>query len=89
MAHHKSAIKRIRTNQKANQRNRQYRSLMKTSIRRVMENSDPVRLQDDLKHACAVLDRLTGKGMLHRNTAARRKSYLHRFVARRLSAPTS
>jgi small subunit ribosomal protein S20 len=87
MAHHKSAIKRIKTNLVANQRNRQFRSLLRTSIRRVMENSDPARLQADLRSACAVLDRLTSKGLLHRNTAARRKSLLQRVVAKQISTP--
>ncbi|HHE46603.1 MAG TPA: 30S ribosomal protein S20 [Bacteroidetes bacterium] len=87
MAHHKSAIKRIKTNRKSNLRNRHYRTLMRTSLRRVRESSSPETLQGNLRSACAVLDRLVGKGIIHRNNAARRKSKLHRMVASRLNEP--
>ncbi len=85
MAHHKSTIKRIKTNSKANLRNRQYRSLMRLSMRRVREGSSPETIQKDLRSACAVLDRLAVKGIIHRNTAARRKSRLHRVIASRIT----
>ena len=88
MAHHKSAIKRIRTNNKANLRNRHYRSLLRTSIRRVLENRDNEKIQNDLRAACAILDRLSSKGIMHRNTAGRRKSQLHKFVSKRLAGST-
>jgi len=82
MAHHKSAIKRIRTNLKANVRNRHYRSMMRTALRRVREGKDTETRQNDLRYTCALLDRLAVKGIIHRNTAARRKSRLHRLIAR-------
>ena len=85
MAHHKSAIKRIRTNNKANLRNRHYRSLLKTSIRRVLENQDDAKIRDDLRLACATLDRLAGKRIINRNTAGRKKSQLHKIVSKRLA----
>ena len=82
IAHHNSAIKRIGTNLKANERNRHYRTMMRSAIRRVREGKNPETLQDDLRNACAILDRLAGKGIIPRNTAARRKSNLHRIAAR-------
>ncbi len=82
MAHHKSAIKRIKTSMKSNLRNRQFRSLMRSSMRRVNEAETPETRREMLRTACSVLDRLVSKGIVHRNTAARRKSKLHRFVVK-------
>ena len=82
MAHHKSAIKRIRTSAKRNIRNRHYRSSMRGSIRRVVEAETPETRRELLRSACSILDRLVSKGIIRRNTAARRKSRLHSFVAR-------
>ena len=82
MAHHKSAIKRIRTSRKANERNRHYRSLMRSTIKKVREAADTESRSAALHRACSVLDQLVAKGVIHRNTAARRKSRLHGFAKR-------
>ncbi|MDP8229229.1 MAG: 30S ribosomal protein S20 [Candidatus Electryoneaceae bacterium] len=81
MAHHKSTRKRIKTNRKANIRNRQFRASMRTALRRVRESESNDDRLTNLHQACAILDRLATKKIIHRNTAARRKSRLHRFVA--------
>ncbi|MFH0764833.1 MAG: 30S ribosomal protein S20 [Calditrichota bacterium] len=82
MAHYKSAIKRIRTSDKARLRNRQYRSLLRLSLRRVREAENPEQQRESLRKACSVLDRLVGKGIIHRNLAARRKSRLSMMIAK-------
>ncbi len=82
MAHHKSTIKRIKTSAEANLRNRHYRSTMRSAIRQVNESSDPEDRLIKLRRANAILDRMSAKGIIHRNTAARRKSRLTKFVTR-------
>ena len=82
MAHHLSAKKRIRTNAKANLRNRSYRSLMRSTLRKVGEPASVEARQEHLRLAVSVLDKLATKGIIHRNTAARRKSKLFRQIAR-------
>ncbi|MDP8240231.1 MAG: 30S ribosomal protein S20 [Candidatus Hatepunaea meridiana] len=82
MAHHKSTIKRIKTSRKANLRNRHYRSLMRNAMRKVREGKNTESLNENLRTACSILDRLVSKGIVHRNTAARRKSNMHRMVTR-------
>jgi small subunit ribosomal protein S20 len=57
--------------------------MMKTAIRKVQE-AQSGDTGSHLRTACSVIDRLVSKGILHRNTAARRKSMLHRFVARKI-----
>ncbi len=82
MAHHKSALKRIRTSQKNREYNRYYRSRMRTAIRRVREATEADDRKKHLQSACAILDRLVSKGIVHKNTAARRKSKLHKYIQR-------
>ena len=85
MAHHKSTKKRIKTNTKANIRNRQYRTRMRTMIRRVREDGESDNTNQTYLSTCALLDRLARKGVIHRNTAARRKSRLHKLMVNRQS----
>jgi len=86
MAHHLSAKKRIRTSKKANLRNRQYRSLLRTVLRKVREGETPEARMQNLRTAVSTLDRLVGKGILHRNNAARKKAHLTQFVAKAATA---
>ncbi len=78
MAHHKSTMKRIKTNLKANIRNRHYRSLMRTAVRRIGETEETGVRAERLHSACAIIDRLASKGIIHRIAASRSKSRLHR-----------
>ena len=81
MAHIKSAKKRIKLSQQAALRNRAVRSKTKTSIRRfyeAMEAKEPEQAAARLKAAISTVDRAAGKGVIHRNAAARRKSRLMR-----------
>ncbi len=75
MANIKSQIKRNRQNDKANERNRAVRSELKTRTKRV---DDAISAGDDVtelyKEAVSRIDQAAAKGVLHKNTAARRKA---------------
>lgn len=86
MAHHKSAIKRIRTSRKANLRNRHYRSTLRTAIRQLRESGEAQQREEAYRRVVSLLDRLSGKGIIHPNQAARRKSRLWRWMQQRNSA---
>lgn len=77
MAHHKSALKRIRTSEKRRLRNRGYRKMMRKSLRAAREAEGDQVMPEVLK-ACQVLDKLVSKGIIHKKTAARRKSRLYK-----------
>ncbi len=84
MANIKSQIKRNKTNQKANDRNRAVKSELKTSIRQAREaitagNKDTA--QAAVKSASRKLDKAVSKGVLHQNQAANRKSALAKKAA--------
>ncbi|HDZ12668.1 MAG TPA: 30S ribosomal protein S20, partial [Bacteroidetes bacterium] len=76
----KSAIKRIRTNEKARLRNKHYRSLMKTAIKKVRLAETKEIASANLNNAISILDRLAVKGIIHKNNAANKKSKLTQLV---------
>lgn len=80
MANTKSAMKRIRQNERRRLRNRivrtRVRSLAKAA--RVMEGPSASAA---ILAAIRALDKAMSKGVLHRNTAARKKSALARRLA--------
>ena len=85
MANIKSQIKRIKTNEKARQRNKSVRSALKTAIRRfrtAVDAGDKDTALAELKTASRDLDKAVSKGVIHSNQAANRKS----AMAQRVSA---
>ena len=77
MANIKSQIKRIKTNEKARQRNKAAKSSLKTSIRRFREAAEAgdATKATELAHAAnRALDKAASKGVIHKNQAANRKS---------------
>lgn len=79
MAHHKSAIKRIKQNAKRNARNRHVTSTLKTYIKRVreaVEAKDKEAATAALKAAIPVIDASASKGVIHASNASRNVSRL-------------
>ena len=61
MAHHKSAIKRIKTNEIARGRNRQYRSRMRTMVKKVVNAGERETAEPLLKETLSLLDKLVNR----------------------------
>lgn len=83
MANIKSQIKRIRTNNKAHERNKAVKSALRTSQRRVREAlaaGDADRARELAQQASRRLDKAVSKGIIHRNQAANKKSALTKAV---------
>ncbi len=77
MANIKSQIKRIKTNEKARQRNKAVKSQLKTFVRRFREAADAGEAETATAAARAAgraLDKAAAKGVIHQNQAANRKS---------------
>ncbi len=76
MATHKSAEKRARSSARKNQRNSQYISTVRTTVKKlrlaIAQNQDTDSLQNLFKAAQSMLSKAASKGLLHRNNAARR-----------------
>lgn len=83
MAHHKSAIKRIKQSAKKTARNRHVSSTLKTYIKRVREAvvaKDKDAAVAALKVAIPAIDTTATKGVIHRSTASRNVSRLTKLV---------
>lgn len=81
MANTKSAIKRMRTSEKRRLRNRSIISSVRTAIKkfeRGLGQGEREQSEALLRYALRKLDKAVTKGVLHRNTAARKKSRLQR-----------
>ena len=84
MANTKSAIKRIRQNQKRRLRNRYYRGQARTYVkqaRQAITAEDLESAREKTFQAVSALDKAAEKGVLHKNNASRRKSRLMKQLA--------
>ena len=84
MANIKSQLKRIKTNEKARQRNVAVKSALKTAVRRVhkaADSGDAAAVASAFQVAAKELDKAASKGVIHKNQAANRKSGLAKQVA--------
>lgn len=84
MANIKSQIKRIKTNLKAQERNKAVKSELKTAVRatrKAIAAGDKDAATAALKTASKKLDKAVSKGVIHQNQAANRKSAIAKQVA--------
>ena len=86
MASHESALKAHRQNVKARERNRNLRTRLRGALRDIRAAID-AGTSDDVKGALrktvSLVDKMAGKGLIHRNTAARYKSRLSARFAKK------
>jgi small subunit ribosomal protein S20 len=80
MPNHKSAEKRVRTNEKARQRNVAERSQMRGAIKAVRTAKTRAEGDGAYVKAASVLDRTVAKGIIKKETANRQKARLARFT---------
>jgi small subunit ribosomal protein S20 len=77
-------MKRIRTNEKAHERNKAVKSELKTAIRATREAvsaGDKDKATSALAYASKKLDKAVSKGVIHKNQAANRKSAIAKQVS--------
>ena len=80
MAHHKSALKRIRISRKRRMVNRQRKSKLQTFIKAVRSASSKEEAQEALQLVLPYLDKIASKRIIHPNKAANQKSKLTKYV---------
>jgi small subunit ribosomal protein S20 len=84
VANIKSQLKRIKTNEKARERNKAVKSELKTAIRSTREAvvaGDKDKAAAALALASKKLDKAVSKGVIHKNQAANRKSAIAKQVS--------
>ncbi len=85
MANIKSQLKRIKTNEKARQRNKAVKAELRTLIRRAhtaAAEGDSAAAVAAAAAAARKLDKAASKGVIHKNQAANRKSALQKTAAK-------
>jgi small subunit ribosomal protein S20 len=84
VANTKSALKRMRQSEKRRLRNRAVRSRVRTAVKTARTSLTTPGATDvsvSVVEAIRALDKAVTKGVIHRNTAARKKSSLARQLA--------
>lgn len=84
MANHKSALKRIRQNEKRRIFNRTFRARTRTFVKKAraaISTSSLEEAREATREAIRELDKNASRGVLHPNNAARRKSRLMKQLA--------
>ncbi|MFN1834408.1 30S ribosomal protein S20 [Balneola sp. MJW-20] len=76
----KQAIKRVRQAQKRKEHNKTRRSRIRTLVKKVYEAKDKAAAEKALTDAVSFIDRMTTKGIIHKNTAGRKKAQITKYV---------
>jgi small subunit ribosomal protein S20 len=89
VASHASALKAHKQSLKNRERNRQFRARLRNalrSIRAAIQGNDLTAAKAALKDTISLIDRMTSKGVIHRNAAGRYKSRLTTRIAKSKAA---
>jgi len=81
MANHKSALKRIRSNDKKRLRNRFQHKTTRNAVKKLKELTDRKEADILLKSVISMLDKLSKNNIIHANKAANLKSKLTKHVS--------
>jgi len=76
----KSAKKRVRIAEENRQKNKGIRTRIKNVTKKLKEEKDSKKAEELLKVAYSVVDKAVKQGVLHANTAARKKAQFTRLV---------
>ena len=80
MANHKSALKRIRSNNAKCLRNRYQLKTTRTFIKRLRNTTVKSEAETLYKTVSSMIDKLAKKSIIHKNNASNKKSKLAKFV---------
>ena len=85
MANTASAKKRVRQTKKRTLRNNKVKSQIRYSVKKFLEAvnaaNDPEKIQAAFRYAIKMIDKAASKGVIHKNTAARKKSSLYKKLS--------
>ena len=80
MAHHLSAKKRIRQDEKKRLHNRYYKKSTRTAIAKLRNMTDAAEANKFLPKVVSMVDRLAKRNLWHKNKAGNVKSKLQKYV---------
>ena len=71
-----STLKRVRQSNKRNIRNKHYKSMLSTSVKKYLNEQDKDQSEALLKEAISTIDKVVQKGVIHKNRGSQQKSKL-------------
>ena len=77
---HKSAQKRARQTKKITERNKNYKALIKSSVKKIETLQDKATAETEFRKTSKVVDRAAAKGVIPKNKAANIKSKLAKKI---------
>ena len=80
MAHHASALKRIRSSAAKRAQNRYQHKTARTFVKKLQQSTKKTEAEQLYPKVCSLLDKLVKRNIIHRNKAARRKAQLARHI---------
>ena len=80
MANHKSAIKRIKQNEKKRAHNKYYAKTTRNAVKQLRDLTDKVTAAELLPKVSSMLDKLAKINVIHNNKASNLKSSLTKHV---------
>ena len=81
MANHKSALKRIRSNEAKRVLNKYQHKTTRNAIKKLRELTDKKQAEEQFPTVVSMLDKLAKKNVIHANKAANLKSGLAKHIA--------
>jgi small subunit ribosomal protein S20 len=82
MPQHKQFEKSLVLNEQSRLRNRTYLSRMRTAVKKVLAASTKEEAQTMFRDATSVIDSTARKGIIKKETAARKKSRLSKYIGK-------
>jgi small subunit ribosomal protein S20 len=89
VASHDSALKAHRQNIQRREHNRQFRSRLRSALRDIraaIDAGDAAKVKNALRSTISLVDKMAGKGIIHRNTAGRYKSRIASRLSKKSAA---
>ena len=75
-----TVLKRVRQSIKANARNKNYKSTMKTAVKKVLSEENKEKASEMVNKAFSIVDKAASKGVIHKNKAANQKSKISKHI---------
>ena len=82
MANHKSAQKRVRSDEKKRDRNRYQHKTARNAVRKLRGTSDEKEAKELFPKVSSMLDKLAKNNVIHKNKAANLKSSLAAHISK-------
>ena len=79
----KSAEKRHRQSERARERNKKYRTVVRAAVKDARAEKNQDKKKQAVKETSQILDKVARKGIIHKNKAARLKSRLAKSLKRK------